>query len=71
MLEKITQKYEEEEFLTADGFDAAIIGVDKTQMRLIYSVKKCIKILWKDMSEEDAVEYFNYNVSSTYAGEKR
>lgn len=39
-------------------------------MRLIYSVSKCIEILSKDMSEEDAVEYFNFNVSSAYLGEK-
>lgn len=64
------EKYDEEEFLTADGFDAAIIGVDETCMRVVYSVSKCIDILMADMSEEDAYEYFFYNVSSSYVGEK-
>lgn len=70
MLERILQYYEDESFLKADGFDEAIIGVDKTQMRLIYSVSKCIKILCRDMSEEDAIEYFNFNVNGSYMGEK-
>ena len=64
------EKYDGEELLTADGFDAAIIGVDETSMRVIYSVSKCIDILMADMSEEDAHEYFLYNVSSAYVGEK-
>lgn len=70
MLDKILEWFPEEELLKADGFDEAIIGIDDSNMRLIYSVSKCIEILSKDMSEEDAVEYFNFNVSSAYLGEK-
>jgi len=70
MLEEIIENYYEEEFLKADGFDEAIIGVDEGTMRLIYSVSKCIKILMQDMSEEDALEHFSYNVSGAYVGEK-
>ena len=70
MIQEIIEKYEDEEFLKADGFDEAIIGVDETTMRLIYSVKKCILILMEDMSEEDAIEYFSFNVSGGYVGEK-
>jgi hypothetical protein len=66
----ITKFYEEEELLKADGFDDAIIGIDEKTMRLIYSVSKCIEILSKDMSEEDAIEYFYFNVESAYVGEK-
>lgn len=47
MLETILENYSEEEFLKADGFDEAIIGVDEKTMRLIYSVSKCLKILEK------------------------
>jgi hypothetical protein len=39
-------------------------------MRLIYSVSKCIEILEKQMSKEEAVEHFNFNVSGAYVGEK-
>lgn len=70
MINKITEQYADEIFLKADGFDEAIIGVDETTMRLIYSVSKCLEILMKDMSGEDAVEYFDFNVSGAYVGEK-
>jgi hypothetical protein len=58
--------------LKADGFDEAIIGVatDFTEPRLVYSVSKCLEILKRDMSEEDAMEYFTYNVSGAYVGEQ-
>jgi hypothetical protein len=69
MLEQILDRYEDD-FLVADGFDAAIIGVDENQMRLIYSVSKCLRILESDMSEEEALEYFTFNVSGAYMGEK-
>lgn len=70
MLESILENYYEEEFLKADGFDEAIIGVEENSMRLIYSVKKCLEILQNDMGELDAMEYFTYNVSGAYVGEK-
>jgi hypothetical protein len=70
MIKAITEQYQDESFLKADGFDEAIIGVDETSMRLIYSVSKCIQILCKDMNEEDAMEYFSFNVSGAYVGEK-
>lgn len=70
MLEHIIEWFPEDEFLKADGFDDAIIGVDEFSMRLIYSVSKCIEILQKDMDEEEAVDYFEYNVKGAYVGEK-
>ena len=57
-------------FLKAKGFDDAIIGVDESTMRLIYSVSKCIDILMMYMSEDEAMEYFNFNVSGSYVGDK-
>lgn len=70
MIDHIIENYPDEEFLKADGFDDAIIGVDETSMRLIYSVSKCLEILQEDMSEIDAIEHFTYNVSGAYVGEK-
>ena len=79
MLEKILDNYPEDEFLKADGLDGAIIGVDETSMRLIYSVTKCLEILmddFKDDLEPDddlhtvAMEHFTFNVSGGYVGEK-
>jgi hypothetical protein len=70
MIDSIIEKYPDDSFLKADGFDEAIIGVDNKSMRLVYSVSKCIEILCRDMNEEDAIEYFDYNVSGAYMGEK-
>ena len=65
MINEIIETYPEEKIVKADGFDKAVIGFDSESMRLIYSVKKCIKILQKEMSKEDALEYFEYNVRGT------
>jgi len=72
MLDKILEWFPEEEILKADGFDDAIIGIDDTTMRLIYSVSKCIEILMTrdKMSDEEALEYFHFNVKGAYMGEK-
>lgn len=72
LLENIVDYYQEEEILKADGFDEAVIGIEESSMRLIYSVGKCIEILMirDEMSLEDALDYFRYNVSSSYVGEK-
>jgi hypothetical protein len=70
MLASILEQYQDEEILIADGFDQAVIGIEESSMRLIYSVNKCIEILTEDMSEEDALEYFSYNVLGSYVGEK-
>jgi hypothetical protein len=70
MLESILLNYQDEELLKADGFDDAIIGIDESSMRLIYSVSKCIEILSKDMSTEEAIEYFDFNVGCAFVGEK-
>ena len=68
----LVDQYPDVAFLTADGFDGAIIGVEEIDMRVIYSVKRCIEILIQDeeMSEEDALEHFSYNVAGSYVGEK-
>ena len=71
MLESILEKYNEEEFLIADGFNDAIIGVDESRMVLIYSVKECIEVLVREgMDYLDADEHFHYNVSGGYVGNK-
>jgi hypothetical protein len=70
MIKDIIEIYSDDNIITADGFDDAIIGIDLDKMRVIYSFKKCIQILCKQMSENDAVEYFYFNVSGSYIGEK-
>ena len=70
MIEEITEAFEDEKFLKAEGFDDTIIGVDESRMLLIYSVSKCIDILSKDMTREEAIEYFDFNVSGAFVGKK-
>ena len=72
MLDNILEWFPEEEILKADGYDDAIIGIDDSSMRLIYSVRKCIQILIEDegMTEEDALEHFHYNTKGAWVGEK-
>jgi hypothetical protein len=71
LLERIIETYPNEQFLKADGLDDAIIGVDEKSMVLIYSVSKCIDILAEKIgSVEEAIEYFSFNVSGAYMGEK-
>ena len=69
ILEQIKEKYPDEEFLLADGFDEAIIGVDK-DLIICYDQEKCIEILSKDMSYEEASEYFWFNTVGAYVGDK-
>ncbi len=71
-LEKILDYYGgDQEFLTADGFDDAIIGVDVNSMRIVYSIDRCIDILiLEGMSMEDAIEYMDFNVIGSYVGEQ-
>ena len=61
----------DEEFLTADGFDDAIIGYCDSSYRVIYSVAKCIEILMQGgMDRAEAEEYFYFNTAQAYVGEK-
>jgi len=62
--------HDEEGLLFADGFDDAIIGICPNSLRIVYSRTRCINILMKDMNEEDAVEYAEYNTFNAYVGEK-
>lgn len=72
VLDRILENFPEEEFLKADGFDDAIIGVDHTSMRLIYSADLMCKILIDrdGMDHSDAIEFLEFNVFGAYVGEK-
>ena len=71
MIDRIKEWFPEDEILLADGFDKAIIGVSNNDMRVIYSKSLCIDILIsKGMDEDEALEYFEFNISGAYVGEK-
>ena len=61
-----------EEMLFADGFDDALVGyIERAGMPSIacYDKDKCIEILAKDMTYEEAIEYFYFNTAGAYVGE--
>ena len=65
MRQKIIDLYSD-----TDGLDDAIIGFDPNLWKVVYSRNKCIEILSTDMSEEEAIEYLEYNTFNSYIGEK-
>lgn len=71
--EEILDNFPDEEFLFADGFDEAILGLCYASRRVVYSAEKCLEVLQNsphDMQESDALEYFGFNVAGAYVGEK-
>jgi len=56
-------------YLKADGFDEAIIGIDEINERIIYSKQKMVEILCRDMPEDEAIEFLEFNTWSAYVGE--
>jgi hypothetical protein len=62
------------DLLFADGFDDAILGIVERcgfDPVVCYSADKIIDILMKDnMSHEEAVEYYEFNILGAYVGEK-
>lgn len=70
-LEQILEYYEDDQILIADGFDEAVLGIEESSMRLIYSASKMVDCLIADgMTQEDAIEYLSYNVFGAYVGER-
>ncbi len=57
--------------IVLDGWDDCILGTTpfKDAFKVVYSTRKIIASLEKDMTHEEAVEYFSYNIECLYAGE--
>lgn len=55
----------------ADGFDDALVGIVQQFSRhlALYDYEKCIDILAKDMTREEAEEYMSFNVTGAWVGE--
>ena len=71
VLERILQDHPDSELLrmSEGNFDAAIIGVDQDGERLIYDSNSVVQVLINDgMDEEDAWDYFYYNIAGAYVG---
>ena len=63
-LDLLNEAYGKNTIVKIRYFDNAIIGFQVETKRLIYSVKKCLKILKKKMSEEEAIEHFYSEIYS-------
>lgn len=64
--------HDDEQILLADGFEDAFVGIGRQFGKpvAIYERSKCIEILMEDMSEDEAEEYFSFNVEGAFVGEK-
>ena len=56
-----------ESIIVPDGLDGAFIGIatEEEPPKAVYSIERCIQILGKDMSQEEAEEYFWFNVAGS------
>ena len=55
-----------------EQFDDAIMGVSQRigwENCIVYDAKKIIEILTKDMSEQDALDHFDFNIAGSYVGD--
>lgn len=72
--ELILDMYPDHEFMFADGFDGAIIGVSErfgSEPIIFYDKNKVIKKLQSQgMTYEEALEYYDFNIVGAYVGEK-
>jgi len=64
----------EQSVLLADGFDQAFLGVvfEWGPPRAVYSYEKCVNVLIErdKMTQEEALEYMEFNVVGAYVGEQ-
>lgn len=69
-LEEIAQD-SEIPLLFIDGHDNAIIGLARcfNNTSVLYNKQIVIQNLMKDMTEEEAEEYFEFNIIGAYVGE--
>jgi len=68
--EELVERSGNEEMLFADGYDDAIIGYTDGGVA-VYSIESIIMIMVtkEEMTHEDALDHFYYNVSGAYVGE--
>jgi hypothetical protein len=68
---------EEEEYLTADGLDGALLGLATVWQAgrktvAVYDADKCIEIIMRetDCDHSEAMEHFEFNIAGSYVGEQ-
>lgn len=70
---EIKRLMENDQTMFADGFEGAVVGITYTNgtRKAVYDVDIMVAILMQrdKMTQEDAIEYLEYNVLNTYVGE--
>ncbi len=71
---EIRERLSEEnpEAILLDGYDEALLGLGQRgpgQVLAVYSVKRIKEALCRDMDEEEADEFFSFNIAGAYCGE--
>jgi|LakMenEpi03Aug12_release.lakeMendotaPanAssembly.Ray.scaffolds.fasta_scaffold393672_2 hypothetical protein len=51
-----------------DNLDGAVIGITD-EGSVVYDIDEMIQILRKDMSEEDAIEWVDFNILGAHVGD--
>ena len=70
----VKEHYPDDEILLADGFEDAFMGIvesNGSHPKALYDEDICVDTLMErdDMSYEEAVEFFQFNVAGAYVGE--
>ena len=69
---QVYMKNSKDQTMFANGFEEAIIGLDTSDeiFRVVYDIDAIISILMErdEMTEEDALEHFSYNIQGSYIG---
>jgi formylmethanofuran dehydrogenase subunit E len=70
--ERLMEILEEEECLTADGFDEALVGCTYgANVVAVYDINKMIEVLiLEGLEYDDAVEFIEYNIVGAHLGDK-
>jgi|TARA_R110000764_G_scaffold203152_1_gene288390 hypothetical protein len=74
LVDFISDNIGEDEAMTADGFDDAIIGIGHRcgqPSLMVYDKAKVIDILMErdEMSHEQALEFYSFNIEGAWVGE--
>jgi len=71
LTDKVADVLDEESIVLADGFADAFLGIGRQFSKpiAVYSRRKCIEVLMRDMDEEQAEEYFEFNLAGAWVGE--
>ena len=67
-ISEIVEVFGNDSTLKIDGYDDCVVGIDGDG-RLVYDRRKMLDKLEKDMSSEEAEEYFDFNIAGSHMGD--